>query len=117
MFSYQQTHPSRLESRLLLQWCRNRSFIPPPSTLEREAKNDTHYSRKVSSALQQTGQVEMKTNGDGQETTSPVSVTIFFFTENGSGSGSGKGGSENGYGIYGYTKMNKYERIFNKNGR
>jgi hypothetical protein len=56
----------------------------------------------------------MKTNGNGQETTSPISITIFF-TEN--GSGSGKGGSENGYGIYGYAKTIEYERIFTGNGR
>jgi hypothetical protein len=39
----------------------------------------------------------------------------YFFTEN--GSGSGKGGSENSCGIYGFTKTNTYERIFNENGR
>jgi hypothetical protein len=33
-----------------------------------------------------------------------------FFIEN--RSGSGKGGSENSYGIYGYTKTNEYERIY-----
>jgi hypothetical protein len=38
-----------------------------------------------------------------------------FFTEN--GSRSEKGGSENGCGIYGFTKTNTYERIFNENGR
>jgi hypothetical protein len=56
----------------------------------------------------------MKTNGNGRETTSPISVTIFF-TEN--GSGSEKGGNENGYEIYGYTKTNEYERIFTENER
>jgi hypothetical protein len=59
-------------------------------------------------------QLGMKTNGNGWETTSPIFVTIFF-TEN--RSGREKGGSENGCGIYGYTKTNEYEQIFTENER
>jgi hypothetical protein len=56
----------------------------------------------------------MKTNGNGRETTSPISVTIFFYRKQ---ERERKGGNENGYEIYGYTKTNEYERIFTKNER